>query len=146
MLVPVRLGFRDLSADCRRERCLTPSVSSRCTPLRDAAARDLADSTALMAAVLRFVPRPEAGGDRPGATPPKNLRFVRAWHEGPATRYASRSKYSLRGWARGLAHISRTQEMLCVIPPHCRHPLSQDPRQWVPAASRRPRLTIRRPG
>ena len=46
MLMLARLGFRDLSADCRRQRCLTPSVSGRCSPLRDAAAHDLADSPA----------------------------------------------------------------------------------------------------
>jgi hypothetical protein len=32
------------------------------------------------------------------------------------------------------------------VPPHRRHPLTQDPRQRDPAASRLPRLPIRRPG
>ena len=51
----------DWFADCRRERCLTPSVSVRCTPLRCAAA---SEQLRWPAASLRSVPRPEAGGDR----------------------------------------------------------------------------------
>ena len=42
--------------------------------------------------------------------------------------------------------ISQPQERLCSLPPPHRHPLAQDPRCRVPAASSLPNLPLQRPG
>jgi hypothetical protein len=77
--------------------------------------------------------------------PPELFRCVRAWHEGPPPRYVSRSKYSLRDWARWLAYASQTQELLYELPPQCRHPQAGPP---APGPRRLPPTppSIRRPG
>jgi hypothetical protein len=63
-----------------------------------------------------------------------------AWHEGPASRYDSRSKYSLRVWAAGLAPIpSKHNETLCSKPPFSVATLKGNPStEREPAASRLP--------
>jgi hypothetical protein len=117
------------------------AVSVRFTPLRGAAANEnlrwLADSHAGACRV-----RCEQGGT---ATPlcSTSLRSADGMKARPGATMLARP--SLRVWAPGLAHPYQTQGQLCVVSPHDRHPLSQDPRSRVPAASRLPRLPIRRP-
>jgi len=58
-----------------------------------------------------------AGATAPGtspADPAKGIGFAAGCHERPAARYASRSKFSLRGWACGFAPRCYTQHILCV--------------------------------
>jgi hypothetical protein len=80
-------------------RCLTPSVSSRCTPLRRAtrarphrnAVRKDSPGRWLLCCVPFHVLKPSETGPSDPATSPCASTFVRAWHEGTAPRYASRS-------------------------------------------------------
>ncbi len=144
---------------------LTPSVSVRFTPLRCAAA-----ATSMLArwlaASLRSVPLPEAGGDRPGEHDARCARplprvVLRQTSRGPRPRCnrirsvrrdgmkarpiaTVLARPSLRACALALLIFSATRAIMFTLAP-APAPAAQDPRCQVPAASRRPRQAIRRP-
>jgi hypothetical protein len=108
-------------------RCLTPSVSVRFTSLRGAAANE---PLRWLAALLRSVPLPEAGGDRRGEVctlrvscsmrtgrdrDPAGLTTLRSarWHEGTANATVL-ARPSLRACALALLPLRDTQHILCV--------------------------------
>ena len=100
-----------------------------------------------------LTPRPEVRGIRVPSRPKSpnaardrvSLRAER-WREGTAAPHKNWSACASRDSGCGFANTFQRQVPLYGLPPQHRHPLRRSPRCPVPAASRRPRLTIRRPG